>query len=84
MELELAQDLGTIKQRTKRSHFTKRGLLNSNYKRVVKYNFKKAKRRSIFAVRQRAKALKISRESLRVSMVLKVSVFVCVAILILF
>jgi len=84
MKLELTQDLRTIKQRTKKSHFTKRGLLNSNYKRVVKYNFKKAKRRSIFAVRQRAKVLKISRESLRVSMVLKVSVFACVAILILF
>ncbi|WP_179374514.1 hypothetical protein [Winogradskyella wichelsiae] len=84
MNVDVEQDLGSINERKKKTHFTKRGLLNSNYKRVVKYSFKKARRKSIFAVRQRAKTLKISKESLRASMVLKLAVFGSVAILILF
>ncbi|RCW90221.1 hypothetical protein DFQ08_105110 [Winogradskyella arenosi] len=84
MKIALSKDLRKRSKRRKLSHFTKRGLLNSNYKRVVKYSFKKARRKSLFMIRQRAKSIQISKESLMASLVLKVAVFVSVAILILF
>lgn len=84
MNVDVKQDLGNLNERKKKTHFTKRGLLNSNYKRIVKYGFKKARKKSIFGIRQRIKSRQLSKESLRASLVLKLSVFVGVAIIILF
>lgn len=84
MNVDVEQDLGNLNERKKKTHFTKRGLLNSNYKRIVKYSFKKARKKSIFGIRQRIKSRQLSKESLRASLVLKFSVFVGVAIIILF
>ncbi|WP_179351524.1 hypothetical protein [Winogradskyella vidalii] len=84
MKSIIAQRLKNRALSSKRFHFTTKGLLNSNYKRIVKYSFKKARKKSIFGIRQRIKSRQLSKESLRASLVLKLSVFVGVAIIILF
>lgn len=75
------QEIG--KTKLKRFHFTKRGLLNSRYKRIVKYTFKKARKKSVFAIRQRAKYPKFSNACHVTTMALKISVFAVAAILVL-
>lgn len=74
LETLKAQDIG--KTTLKRLHYTKRGLLNSRYKRLVKRNFKKACKKSIFGIRQRAKSPRLSSASHKATMVLKIAVFV--------
>ncbi|WP_178983512.1 hypothetical protein [Winogradskyella helgolandensis] len=76
MESTLKQSLGHKIARAKKAHFTSRGLLNSRYKRIVKYNFKKARKKSIFGIRQRAKSPQLSKLGNRATMILKISVFV--------
>lgn len=73
LETNKVQDIG--KKTSKRRHFTKRGLLNSRYKRLVKHNFKKACKKSVFGIRQRFKSPKLSNEGRIATIVLKVSVF---------
>ena len=48
MELVLHQNLETLPEPIAVNHFTTQGLLNSNYKSVVKQNFSKSTRKSIF------------------------------------
>lgn len=64
----------------KKSHFTYKGLLNSGYKRMVKRNFRKAGKKSIFGIKQRAKLPKMCQTTHATSMLLKVSVFAGVAL----
>ena len=68
------------KTTTKKSHFTYKGLLNSGYKRTVKRNFRKAGKKSIFGIKQRAKSPKMCQTTHATSMLLKVSVFAGVAL----
>lgn len=75
MESKLTQDLEFEPKRNKRSYFTTKGLLNSNYKRIVKYNFKKMSKKSIFGKRQRAKHPELCRSGHVMSVILKLSIF---------
>ncbi|MFC0604045.1 hypothetical protein [Winogradskyella pulchriflava] len=74
MELVLNQKLETVPEPIEVSHFTTNGLLNSNYKSVVKYNFSKSTTKSIFGIRQR---LKSSQQTMvnHTAVILKLSVF---------
>ena len=60
MELVLHQELESVPEPSEESHFTTNGLLNSNYKSVVKQNFSNSTANSIFGIRQRIKATTIS------------------------
>ncbi|SDH03725.1 hypothetical protein [Winogradskyella thalassocola] len=80
MKTRITNDIEPKTVGAKRSHFTTRGLLNSNYKRTVKYNFKKACQKSLFGIKQRVKSPRMCKTSHATSMVLKVSVFASVAL----
>lgn len=80
MKSRTTNDLEAKTVRAKRSHFTTKGLLNSNYKRTVKYNFKKRCQKSLFGIKQRVKSPRMCKNSHATSIVLKVSVFASVAL----
>ncbi|WP_179333407.1 hypothetical protein [Winogradskyella costae] len=75
MKSRITKNIEAKTVRNRRSHFTTRGLLNSRYKRTVKDNFKKACRKSLFGIKQRAKSPKMCNTTHTTSMVLKVSAF---------
>ncbi len=74
MELVLNQELETVPEPIVVSHYTTNGLLNSNYKSVVKENFSKSTTKSIFGIRQRLKSSQLNRVN-HTSVILKLSVF---------
>ncbi|MBU2922895.1 hypothetical protein KO504_16215 [Winogradskyella psychrotolerans] len=80
MRLKKTEGAKTNTKRSNKSHLATKGLLNSRYKRVVKYNLKKACNKSIFGVRRRSKFPKLCKTSHTTSMALKIAVFACVAL----
>ncbi|MBU2922893.1 hypothetical protein KO504_16205 [Winogradskyella psychrotolerans] len=74
MELSLNSSLEFVPEPIAVSHFTTRGLLNSNYKSVVKQNFKTLESKSVFAIRQRTKRIQ-SHMVNYTAVILKLSVF---------
>lgn len=82
MELQInhSSELGT--KQIRYIHYKTPGMLNSKYKRLVKNNFKRASNKTVFGLRQRTKSPKLCRMSHATSMVLKISVFVIAAIMI--
>ena len=74
MELLINQDLGIIPEPIEVSNFTAQGLLNSNYKSVVKQNFSKVTTTSVFGIRQRIKSSQFYRVN-HTAVILKLSVF---------
>ena len=74
MELVVNQELEFLPEPTAVSHFTTKGLLNSNYKSVVKQNFSASTKKSIFGIRQRIKSSQLSRVN-HTAVILKLSVF---------
>ena len=79
MELVVNQELEFISEPTEVSHFTTHGLLNSNYKSVVKQNFSKSTTKSIFGIRQRIKSSQLNMVN-HTAVILKLSVFAIVLI----
>ena len=79
MELVLNQELETVPEPVVVSHYTTNGLLNSNYKSVVKENFSKSTTKSIFGIRQRLKSSQLNMVN-HTSVILKLSVFAMVLI----
>lgn len=75
MELVLNQELESVPEPIVVSHYTTTGLLNSNYKSIVKHNFSKSTTKSIFGIRQRIKSSQFSKVD-HVAAILKLSVFV--------
>ncbi|MDP5081044.1 MAG: hypothetical protein NWP87_00200 [Winogradskyella sp.] len=57
MELVVNQELEFVREPIELPNFTTQGLLNSNYKSVVKQNFSSPIKTSVFGIRQRVKAL---------------------------
>lgn len=80
MKARMTNDMEDKTVHAKRSHFTTKGLLNSDYKRTVKSNFKRASKKSLFGIKQRVKSPRMCKTSHATSMVLKVSVFASVAL----
>ena len=74
MELVVKPTLEFLPEPIKVSHFTTQGLLNSNYQSVVKHNFSKSTKKSIFGIRQRLKASQYNMVN-HSAIVLKLSVF---------
>ena len=75
MELVLNQELESVPEPIVVSHYTTNGLLNSNYKSIVKQNFSKSTTKSIFGIRQRIKSSQLGKVD-HVAAILKLSVFV--------
>lgn len=74
MELVLNQKLESVPEPIAVSHYTTNGLLNSNYKSIVKHNFSKSTTKSVFGIRQRIKSSQLNMVN-HVGIVLKLSVF---------
>ena len=74
MELVLNQELEFVPEPTEVSHFTTNGLLNSNYKSVVKQNFSNTSSKSVFGIRQRLKSSQFNMID-HTAVILKLSVF---------
>ncbi|WP_299119695.1 hypothetical protein [uncultured Winogradskyella sp.] len=74
MELVLKQELEFVPEPAEVTHFTTNGLLNSNYKSVVKQNFSKSTTKSVFGIRQRLKSSQFNMVN-HTAVILKLSVF---------
>jgi hypothetical protein len=74
MELVINQSLEFVPEPTEVSKFTSKGLLNSNYKSVVKHNFSQSTSKSIFGIRQRIKSSQLNMVN-HTAVILKLSVF---------
>lgn len=79
MELVLNQKLKTVPEPREVSHFTNKGLLNSNYKSVVKHNFCKSASKSVFRIRQNIKSSQFNTVN-HTAVILKLSVFAMVLV----
>ena len=74
MELVVNQNLEFVPEPIEVSHFTNQGILNSNYKSVVKHNFSASTAKSIFGIRQRIKSSQLHMVN-HTAIILKLSVF---------
>ncbi|WP_458628909.1 hypothetical protein [Winogradskyella sp. PC D3.3] len=74
MELSLNSTLEFVPEPIEVSHFTTKGLLNSNYKSIVKHNFKTLGAKSVFGIRQRTKTIQFNTVN-HMAVILKLSVF---------
>ncbi len=74
MELVLNQELEFVPEPIEVTHFIHQGILNSNYKSVVKQNYTKPTSQSIFGIRQRLKSSQFSMVN-HTAVILKLSVF---------
>lgn len=79
MDLVVNQNLEFVGEPDAVSHFTTYGLLNSNYKSVVKQNFKALNSTSVFAKRQYLKAFQFNVVN-HTAVILKLSVFAAVLV----
>ncbi|WP_340155273.1 hypothetical protein [uncultured Winogradskyella sp.] len=79
MELVLNTTLESVPEPIEVTSFTSHGLLNSNYKSIVKQNFRKSTKKSIFGIRQRLKSSQFKMVDHTVA-ILKLSVFAMVLI----
>ena len=79
MELVVNQKLEFVPEPIAVSHFTTNGLLNSNYKSVVKHNFSASTTKSLFGIRQRIKSSQYNLVD-HIAVILKLSVFAVVLI----
>ncbi|MEO1032472.1 MAG: hypothetical protein AAFX55_13765 [Bacteroidota bacterium] len=74
MELVLSQELETLPEPPAVSRYTTKGLLNSNYKTIVKENYSKSSTTSVFGIRQRIKSFQLNRIN-HTAAILKLTVF---------
>jgi hypothetical protein len=79
MELVVNPTLEIVSEPTEGFDFTNQGLLNSNYKAVVKHSFSQAMTKSVFGIRQRLKIVELHRVN-RTAVILKLAVFAMVLV----
>jgi hypothetical protein len=79
MELVVNQTLETVPEPIVELHYTTNGLLNSNYKSIVKQNFRKSTTKSVFGIRQRLKSSQFNMVN-HAGVILKLSVFAMVLV----
>ena len=75
MELVLNHELESLPEPTVVSHNTTTGLLNSNYKSIVKHNYSASTTKSVFGIRQHIKSSQFNSIN-HTAAILKLSVFV--------
>ena len=79
MELVVNQTSEFVPNPTAVLHCSTNGLLNSNYKSVVNYNFSKSTSKSIFGIRQGLKSSQFNMVN-HTAVILKLSVFAMVLV----
>ena len=79
MELVVNQTLEFVPEPTAVSYLSNQGILNSNYKAVVKQNFSKSTTKSVFGIRQRLKSSQLKMVN-HTAVILKLSVFAMVLV----
>ncbi len=79
MELVVNQKLEFLPEPIEVSQFGAQGLLNSNYKSVVKQNYSTSTTKSIFGIRQHIKSSQLNRVN-HTAVILKLSVFAMVLV----
>ncbi|BAO76227.1 hypothetical protein [Winogradskyella sp. PG-2] len=79
MELLLNQELEFVPEPTEVSYSSNNGILNSNYKSVVKQNFSKSTTKSVFGIRQRLKSSQFNMVN-HTAVILKLSAFAIVLV----
>ncbi|WP_299099088.1 hypothetical protein [uncultured Winogradskyella sp.] len=79
MELVLNTTLESVPEPIAVSNFTANGLLNSRYKSIVKENYRKSTKKSIFGIRQRIKSSQFRMVN-HTGAILKLTVFAMVLI----
>ena len=79
MELVVNQTLEFVPEPTAVSYLSNQGILNSNYKAVVKQNFSKSTTKSVFGIRQRLKSSQLNMVN-HTAVILKLSVFAMVLV----
>jgi len=79
MELVVNQKLEFLPEPIEVSEFAAQGLLNSNYKSVVKQNYSTSTTKSIFGIRQHIKYSQLNRVN-HTAVILKLSVFAMVLV----
>ena len=79
MELIVNKTLEFVPKPIEVSHATYSGILNSNYKAIVKHNFSKSTSKSIFGIRQRLKSAQFSVVN-HTAVILKLSVFALILV----
>ncbi|NRD23203.1 hypothetical protein HNV10_08120 [Winogradskyella litoriviva] len=79
MELVLNTTLESVSEPNEVFLFKTKGLLNSSYKSIVKENYRKATKKSIFGMRQRIKSSQYKMVN-HAAAILKLSVFAMVLI----
>lgn len=75
MNLLINKNQKNSSELVKKRHFTKKGLLKSDYKAAVEHNFKNACKKTIFGIRQRHKSPDLCKPSRTTSILLKVAAF---------
>ena len=79
MELVVNQTLEVVPESAEIAHSSNQGILNSNYKAVVKHNFSKSTAKSVFGIRQRLKSSQLNMVN-HTAVILKLSVFAMVLV----
>ena len=74
MELVVNQTLEFVPEPIEVSYSPNHGILNSNYKSVVKHNFSKSTTKSVFGIRQRLKSSQINKVN-HTAIIIKLSAF---------
>ena len=74
MELVVNQELEFVPEPTEVSYSPNNGILNSNYKSVVKQNFGKLTTKSVFGIRQRLKSSQLNKVN-HTAIIIKLSAF---------
>jgi len=74
MELALNTTSEFVPEPIAVSHFTTQGLLNSNYKSIVRQNFRTLASKSVFGIRQRSKSIQFNTVN-HTAVLLKLAVF---------
>ncbi|WP_299521274.1 hypothetical protein [Winogradskyella sp.] len=82
MELVLNQELESVSEPIAVPHYTTNGLLNSNYKKIVKENYSTLNTTSVFGIRQRIKSSQFNRIN-HTAAILKLTVF-AIALIVIF
>ncbi|MCA0151845.1 hypothetical protein [Winogradskyella vincentii] len=79
MELVLNQELEFVSEPIEVPHFTTQGLLNSNYKSLVKKNFSKTTTKSLFGIRRRLRSSQLNVVN-HTATILRISIFAIILV----
>ena len=79
MELVLNQELEFVPELIEVPRFTTQGLLNSNYKSLVKKNFSETSTKSLFGIRRRLRSSQLNVVN-HTATILRISIFATILV----